>query len=127
RAQLESSCPTDPELLRAWLEGDWAVNRGAYFAAVLEEARVAVGPFDKVPVWYGEPWYTYLAHDFGSSAPSVTYLLAESPGAKIGEQYFPKGSIVALDEYAVYRRDALNTGLGWTASKTAEALLEFCE
>ena len=32
RKQLEASCPSDPELLRAWLEGDWAVARGAYFA-----------------------------------------------------------------------------------------------
>jgi hypothetical protein len=29
RAQLEASCPHDPELLRAWLDGDWTVARGA--------------------------------------------------------------------------------------------------
>lgn len=128
RAQLEASCPSDPELLRAWLEGDWAVNRGAYFAAVLEESRVAVGPFEEVPrTRYGERWETYISHDFGSSAPSATYLLARSPGANIGDKFFPRGSIVALDEYAVYRRDALNTGLGWTASKTADAILDFCK
>src|SRR5690606_40562667 len=49
RSQLESACPSDPELLRAWLEGDWAVARGAYFASVLDEKRNAVGPFDRVP------------------------------------------------------------------------------
>src|SRR5665647_712232 len=31
RDQLESACPHDPELLRAWVEGDWTVSRGAYF------------------------------------------------------------------------------------------------
>ena len=71
RAQLESACPTDPELLRAWLEGDWAVARGAYFAGCLDESRNAVGPFTEVPrTKYGERWSTWLAHDFGSSAPS---------------------------------------------------------
>jgi hypothetical protein len=129
RAQLESACPTDPELLRAWLEGDWAVSRGAYFASVLEESRNAVGPFMEVPrTRYGEHWRTWLAHDFGSSAPSVTYLMAESPGDKIGETFYPRGSIVVLDELAAYRRDSLNTGLGWTAAVTAEAIRsELCD
>jgi phage terminase large subunit len=31
RQQLEASCPTDPELLRAWIDGDWSVARGALF------------------------------------------------------------------------------------------------
>ena len=67
RDQLESSCPSDPELLRAWLEGDWAIARGAYFASCLEESRNAVGPFDKVPVdRFRERWRTWLAHDFGA-------------------------------------------------------------
>lgn len=78
RAQLEASCPADPELLRAWLEGDWAVTRGAYFASVLEESRNAIDPW---PIQWvntqqqlarlrrGDRWNFYLAHDYGSSAP----------------------------------------------------------
>ncbi len=136
RDQLTSACPTDPELLRAWLEGDWAVARGAYFADVLEESRNAVGPFTEMPVseprvmrpYPAEPvrWDHWIAHDFGSSAPSVTYLLAESPGADFAGRFYPRGSIIALDELAAYRRDNLNHGLGWTAAITAEAIVEFC-
>lgn len=122
RAQLESACPNDPELLRAWLVGDWAVARGAYFSSVLEESRVAVGPFKDVPRTRGERWRTWLAHDFGSSAPSVTYLLCESPGAEFEGRFYARGSIIALDELAAYKRDALNQGLGWTAATTAEAI-----
>ena len=48
------------------------MNRGAYFAAVLEESRNAFDPFEKVPITYGAPWQTWLAHDYGSAAPSVT-------------------------------------------------------
>jgi hypothetical protein len=129
RAQLESACPTDPELLRAWLEGDWHVARGAYFAPVLEESRNMVGPFESVPVTRRkERWKTWLSHDFGSSAPSVTYLMTESPGEAIGDKFYPRGSIILLDELAVYRPDSLNTGLGWTAKTTAEAIRsELCE
>ena len=57
-----------PELLRAWLEGDWTVARGAFFAGVIEERRNAVDTWQDVP----HGWTTYLAHDFGSAAPSVT-------------------------------------------------------
>lgn len=127
RAQLESACPSDPELLRAWLEGDWAVARGAYFASVLDEKRNAVGPFDRVPETKRDGrWRTWLAHDFGSSAPSCTFLMCESPGATFEGIYYPRGSIIILDEYAVYDRSNLNKGLGWTAATTAEALREWC-
>lgn len=122
REQLESACHSDPELLRAWAQGDWAVARGAYFASVLEESRVAVNPFDGVPTTHGERWPTWLAHDFGSSAPSVTLLLARSPGADFAGKFYPRDSIVVLAELAAYRRDSLNTGLGWTAAVTAEAI-----
>jgi hypothetical protein len=128
RAQLESSCPSDKELLRAWLEGDWAVARGAYFSSVLEESRNAVGPFKvgELPKDGRMPWSTWLAFDHGSSAPSVCYLMAESPGATFCGKFYPRGSILVLDEYAVFDRSNLNKGLGWTAATTAEALREFC-
>lgn len=128
RDQLESACPSDPELLRAWLEGDWAVARGAYFASVLEESRVSVGPFmpGKMPIHYGETWRNWLAHDFGSTAPSVTYAMMESPGAEFAGKFYPRGSIIVFDELAAVRRDNLNMGLGWTAATTAEAIRELC-
>ncbi|MCC7328174.1 MAG: hypothetical protein IT521_15370 [Burkholderiales bacterium] len=122
REQLGSACPDDPELLRAWLTGDWTVNRGAYFAAVLEEARNAIEPWPAIP----EGWETWLAHDFGSSAPSVTYICAQSPGATVADRFYPRDSIVLVDELAAVRRDNLNMGLGWTAPTTAEAIREMC-
>lgn len=128
RDQLESACPSDPELLRAWLEGDWTVARGAYFASVLEESRNAVGPFNPKDLPRGNhvDWPTWLAHDFGSTAPSVTYLMTESPGAQLAGKFYPRGSIIVLDELAAVRRDNLNMGLGWTATTTAEAIREMC-
>jgi hypothetical protein len=129
RDQLESACPTDVELLRAWLEGDWAVARGAYFASCLEESRNAVGPFTEVPRdRFGERWRTWLAHDFGSSAPSVTQLMTKSPGGEVDGKFYPRGSIIILAELAAHRRDDLSKGLGWTAKVTAEAIRsELCE
>ena len=126
RSQLESACPDDPELLRAWVEGDWAVNRGAYFSAVLEESRNAIEPLSAVPTTSGEPWDTWLAHDYGSAAPSVTYIMCRSPGAELGGRFYPRDSVLLLDELAAHRRDDFTKGLGWTAATTAENIVEWC-
>ena len=122
RQQLEASSPSDPELLRAWLEGDWTVSRGAYFGSVLSESRNAIEPIDRVP-WN---WRAFLAHDYGSSAPSVTYIMAESPGGHIGKLFFPRGSYLLIDELATNVPDDLNTGLGYTVPVLSERIKEMC-
>jgi hypothetical protein len=128
RDQLGSSCPSDPELLRAWLEGDWGVVRGAYFASVLDETRNAVDPWAEIPKHNGEKWTAYLAHDFGSSAPSVTYVVAKSPGAEGPDgRFYPRGSLVLLDELATCKRDQPTVGLGWTVPILAEEITVMCK
>ena len=100
RQQLESSCPEDAELLRAWLSGDWAISRGAYFSGVLEEKRNACDPWKEIP----NGWETYLAHDFGSSAPSCTYIFCKSPGGEGDDgRFYPRDSLVLVDELAISR------------------------
>lgn len=124
RRQLGASCPSDPELLRAWLEGDWTVARGAYFAAVLEESRNAVARWDAVPA----AWQTYLAHDFGSSAPSVTYLIAQSPGGKgPDKKFYPRNSLVLVDELATNEPGNLSIGMRYTVPVLAEHIRGMCE
>ena len=123
REQLESSCPSDPELLKAWIDGDWAVNRGAYFASVLDEHRNAINHWQTIP----ESWDYWLAHDFGSAAPSVTYVMAQSPGDYHEGVLYPRGSVVVVDELATARRDNVNQGLGWTTATLAEEIKKLCE
>lgn len=128
REQLESSCPHDPELLRAWIQGDWAVSRGAYFASVLDEERNAVDPWLEIPKHHGEKWRTYLTHDFGSSAPSATYIIAVSPGCTGPDgRYYSRDSLVLVDELATAQRDRPNEGLGWTVPILAESIIEMCK
>lgn len=122
--QLESSCPGDPELLRSWREGDWAIARGAYFASVLDEGRNAVDPWQAVP----RGWTTYLAHDFGSSAPSATYIVALSPGGNGPDgKFYPRDSLVLIDELATNKRDRPSEGLGWTVPILAEEIVAMCK
>lgn len=123
KEQLESSCPDDTELLRAWTEGDWAIARGAYFADCLEEKRNAVPNWQMIP----RGWSTYLTHDFGSSAPSVTYLVAVSPGATVENVYFPRRSLVLVDELATNRTGNYSLGNGWTVPVLADAIKTMCK
>ena len=122
--QLEASCPSDPELLRAWMHGDWTVARGAYFSTVIDEERNAVDHWQKLPDGWRE---TYLASDWGSSAPSATYLVAVSPGATVGDRYFARDSLVLIDEVAAVHPDNPNKGLGWTVRVTAEEISAMCK
>jgi len=125
KAQLEASCPFDPEQLRAWVYGDWSIARGAFFAHVLSEDRNALDPFERIPKTRGELWRTWLAHDYGSSAPSVTYLIAESPGATGPDgRFYPRGSLLALDEVATNEPGSLTKGMGYTVPVLAEAIKE---
>ncbi|HXJ39626.1 MAG TPA: phage terminase large subunit [Bryobacteraceae bacterium] len=142
RKSLEASCPTDPELLRAWLEGDWAINRGAFFGMVLSEQRNAIPPW-MLPlkmmkqrtyagngVWLQgtpDPWRFFITFDFGVSAPSYCGIMAESPGSTGPDgQYYSRGSVLLLDEVVTAAPGQLNVGLGWTVPRIAEAIREKC-
>lgn len=121
--QLNAACASDPELMKAWTTGDWSVARGAFFAGCLDPDRCAVEPWEKVP----KGWHTYLAHDFGSSAPSATYVMARSTGAVGGDGiFYPRDSLVALDELATYRPGRFTEGLGWTVPRLGESIREMC-
>ncbi len=123
--QLESSCPDDPELLRAWRDGDWSVMRGAFFAESLSEDRNAVPRWTALPP-ADEGWHVYLSHDFGSAAPSVTYIVAKSPGAEWEGRWWPRGSFVLVDELATNKPNNLAAGMGWNVAQVASAIKELC-
>lgn len=130
RDQIESATPHDAELRKAWLSGSWFIARGAFFADTLDENRNAVdlAKWTEIPKYHGWNWDAYLAHDFGSSAPSVTYVFLQSPGA-VGPdgRFYPRGSLVVVDEFATNKSpDQLNDGLQYTVPILAERILEMC-
>ena len=139
-ANLRASCPHDPELLKAWIDGTWAIARGAFFGSVLDEARVMFPAWDALPCTNLTPagtpgyrmiagtdhWKTFLAHDFGSSAPSITLLIAESPGDTVGGRYYPRGSLCVIDETALALPDDPSRGLQLTVPEQAVRIRDMC-
>ena len=134
-SQIKASTATDPELGKAWLAGDWAVARGAFFGGVLEESRSCIEPWptpEEHPRWYWEAkgcgWKFELAHDYGVTAPSVTYVVARSGGSDgpDGKNY-PRGSIVLLDELATNEPGSLSKGMGYTIPHLAEQITGLSE
>lgn len=125
RRQLGASCPSDPELLKAWLEGDWTTHvRGAFFGAVLDQSRNLVERWPGIPARWPTP---YLAHDFGSSAPSTTYIIAVSPGDKGPDgRWYPRDSLIVVDELATNEPGRLDRGMGYTVPVLAEHIKEMC-
>lgn len=126
RRQIEAACATDAELLKAWVYGDWAIARGAFFATVLGEKRNALAPWPEVPrAWLDHGAELFLSHDFGVSAPSVTFVCLRSPGATGPDgRFYPRGSVLLLDELASNVPGQLNEGLRWTVPTLAEAIRE---
>jgi len=126
RRQLGASCPSDPELLKAYLEGDWTTHvRGAFFGAVLDQSRNLVERWPGIPVNWPAP---YLCHDFGSSAPSATYIIAVSPGDTGPDgRYYARGSLIAVDELATNEPGRNDRGMGYTVPVLAELIKETCD
>lgn len=135
RANLAASAPSDPALLRAWLDGDWSVLRGAFFSEVLDEKRT------KVVGWTPEfveslrdggklPMRLYLAYDHGRTDPAVCYVCAELTDTISGpddEGVYPRGSVVLLDEWDSCQPGSLTDGMGYVVPQIAEEIKALAE
>ena len=80
-----------------------------------------------VSMAHQQTWETYLAHDFGSSAPSVTYIVAKSPGGEAFGKYFPRESLVLVDEFSTALPDQPNKGTNWTVPILSEEIIAMCK
>jgi len=93
----------DPELVRAWLEGDWNAMVGGYFSTFRRE-KVIERPFD-VPA----SWPLFAGFDYGEADPTAVILGAiDFDGVVhiIGEYYQPN---LSASMHAEQVHEMLNT------------------
>ncbi len=121
-----------PELVRAWLEGDWNVITGAYFPEFSTLQHV-IAPF-AIPNY----WLKFVAGDWGSASPFSFHWYAVSDGTisipdlrppdslsfatHRPNRLIPKGAIVCYREFYGCVPGMVNTGLRWPASRVAEGI-----
>jgi len=122
-----------PELVKAWLEGDWNVITGAYFPE-FSTAEHCVDPF-VIPAH----WMHFMSGDWGSASPFSFHWHAVSDGTvsipdtrtnplSFDGKYkyprlIPKGAIVTYREWYGAVHGMVNTGLRWPASRVAQGIL----
>ncbi len=109
-----------PELVRAWLEGDWSVVAGAFFPEWSADKHV-VAP-RSLPAY----WQRFRSFDWGSARPFSVCWWAVSDG-ELAE--FPRGSIICYREWYGAAQDGNgrtipNTGLRLTAEEVADGILD---
>lgn len=106
-----------PELVRAWLEGDWNVVQGAYFPE-FDPSRHVIAPFE-IP----SDWTKFRAMDWGSAAPFSVGWYAVSDGTVLpnGRSY-PAGAIIKYREW--YGAKGPNVGIKATAEEVALGIVD---
>lgn len=108
-----------PELVRAWLSGDWNVITGSYFPEFSAEKHV-LKPF-KIPLH----WTRFRAMDWGSATPfAVLWFAVCSEGFQVPEgPYLPAGALVVYRELYGWNGTP-NVGLRWPATRVAQRIKE---
>lgn len=111
-AQIRAS--GSPQLVRAWLEGDWSVIAGAFFPEFSLERHVVA------PCELPAHWYRFRALDWGSARPFSVGWYAVSDGEL---PQFPRGALIRYREWYGTNGEP-NVGLRLTAEEVADGIRE---
>lgn len=108
-----------PELVRAWLEGDWNVITGAYFPE-FKSAKHIIRPFP-IP----DHWLRFRSADWGSASPFAVLWHAVSDGYQVPDgPYLPSGAVITYREWYGVMPGKINVGLRWPASRVGAGIKE---
>jgi hypothetical protein len=103
-----------PELVKAWLDGDWNVITGAYFPEFSLGKHVLM-PF-KVP----RHWLKFRSMDWGSATPFACHwhAVVSEPYELPDGRWLPTGAIVTYRELYGWNGTP-NVGIRWPATRVA--------
>lgn len=108
-----------PELVKAWLEGDWNVITGAYFPEFTIGTHV-LKPF-QIPTY----WMRFRSMDWGSSSPFAVLWHCVSDGHLTPDgKYIPKGAVITYREFYGLLPGKVNVGVKWSANKVGRRISE---
>lgn len=112
-----------PELVRAWLEGDWDVQLSSFFPD-FDKTKHVVRPFI-IP----SHWYRFRSFDWGHADPFACIFVAVADGTTVlcddGMQLTPpKGSLIIYREVYGMEPNRPNVGVRWTNEQICHAILK---
>ncbi len=102
-----------PELVRAWLEGDWSVVSGAFFPEFSLQRHVIA------PRSLPEHWPRFRSFDWGSARPFACHWWAVSDGSVSD---IARGCLVNYREWYGMRPGEPNVGLRMTAEAIGQGI-----
>jgi hypothetical protein len=125
---LEAATAHDPALWRAWIDGEWNVAKGSYFAEAFSEQRCVLPDSITIDALARHPIDWHLGMDWGSSAPGVCLLLGRARHAHIHVNglVFPRESILVMDEVASDDPADPKRGMGWNPERWADEIKTMC-
>ncbi len=107
-----------PELVKAWLEGDWSVITGAYFPE-FSTVKHVLEPFP-IPAH----WTRFRSMDWGSTSPFAVLWHAVSDGYTTPNGvYIPSGAVVTYREWYGCAQGKVNQGIKWTANQVGKGIV----
>lgn len=108
-----------PELVRAWLDGDWSVITGAFFPE-FNILKHVITPFE-LPAYLQR----FRAMDWGSAKPFSVGWYAVSDGLEHPSGlWIPRGALIKYREWYGCQPGKVNTGLRKTAEYVAEGIIQ---
>lgn len=108
-----------PELVKAWLEGDWNVITGAYFPEFTADKHV-LEPFE-IP----SHWMRFRSMDWGSASPFAVLWHAVSDGYQLSDgRYIPDGAVITYREFYGCQNGKVNEGVRWPATRVAKRVAD---
>lgn len=121
-AELDLSTRSNPNLARAWLEGDWDVTAGGALDDLWDSSKHVLPRFRTPPGWRID-----RAFDWGSSHPFACCWFAEANGeeAKLadGRTFCPPvGTLIMIQELYGTAEIGSNKGLKLPASEVAKQI-----
>lgn len=108
-----------PELVKAWLNGDWSVITGAYFPEFSIDKHV-IKPF-KIP----DHWLRFRSMDWGSATPFAVlwYAVVSEDYEMENGVWLPQGALVTYRELYGWNGKP-NEGVRWPATRVAQEILK---
>lgn len=106
-----------PELVKAWLDGDWNVITGSYFPEFSNDRHV-IKPF-KLP----DHWVRFRSMDWGSATPfcCLWHAVVSEPYDLPDGRTIPQGAIITYRELYGWNGTP-NVGIRWPATRVAQEI-----